>query len=69
MPPAEDGKGRTLKKQKVVPSDPLSSLLSNRHARPERSTQSNRTLSPLLHVTGFGRPRFDAPKSACKSDC
>jgi hypothetical protein len=54
--------------KKPFPSDPLSSLLSSRHARPELGIQPDCAFPSLLHLTGFRRPNFTALKGACSSD-
>jgi hypothetical protein len=49
----------------VVPSDPLSSLLTDLHARSERGIHQGRVPPALLRVTAFRLLRFDARRSVC----
>ena len=54
------------KKRAMVPSDPLSSLFSNRRARFERGIQMSRPLPPSLATTTFRRLPVDALEGVCK---
>ena len=60
---------RSAHKKKLVPSDPVNSPLSSRHARPEHGMQGSGTPTRLLPATAFERPRIDAPEPVCASTC
>lgn len=55
------------KQTKKVPSDPQSSLLTSRHARPERGTRKWRPFSLRSPRQPFGLPRLIAPEGGNQS--
>ena len=55
----------TTPKIKMVPSDPLNSPLSDRHARSQHGMQRSRDVALLLPATFFGWLRINAPEPIC----
>jgi len=65
-PRRKGGKCRvTAPKTNMVPSDPSSSPLSDRHARSQHGIQLSRDVTLLLPATAFGWLRIDAPEPIC----
>jgi len=55
----------TTPKIKMVPSDPLNSPLSDRHAQSQHGTQRSRDVALSLPATAFGWLRINATEPLC----